>query len=61
MLPAARQYLLPSKRFANLVLDSEADLSTVEKRLYDAIVEKRALAGGAITLGKTRQKEVANT
>ena len=45
VLPAARQYVLPSKRFANLVLDSEADLSTVEKRLYDAIVEKRALAG----------------
>jgi uridine kinase len=45
VLPAARQYLLPSKRFANLVLDSEADLSTVEQNLYDAIVEKRALAG----------------
>jgi uridine kinase len=45
VLPAARQYVLPSKRFANLVLDSGADLSTVEKRLYDAIVEKRALAG----------------
>ena len=45
VLPAARQYVLPSKRFASLVLDSEADLSTVEKRLYDAIVEKRALAG----------------
>src|SRR5580658_4620803 len=45
LLPAARQYALPSKRFANLVLDSAADLSTVEKRVYDAIVEKRALAG----------------
>jgi uridine kinase len=45
VLPAARQYVLPSRRFANLVLDSEADLPTVEKRLYDAIVEKRALAG----------------
>jgi uridine kinase len=44
VLPAARRYLLPSKRFANLVLDSEADLATVEKRLYDAIVEQRALA-----------------
>jgi uridine kinase len=58
VLPAAQQYVLPSKRFANLVLDSEADLSTVEKRLYDAIVEKRALAGSAITGGKTLQKEV---
>ena len=58
VLPAARQYVLPSKRFANLVLDSETDLSTVEKRLYDAIVEKRALAGNAITLKKTLPKEV---
>jgi uridine kinase len=45
VLPAARQYVLPSRQFANLILDSDADLSTVEKRLYDAIVEKRALAG----------------
>jgi uridine kinase len=58
VLPAARQYVLPSKRFANLVLDCEADVSSVEKRLYDAIVEKRALAGSAITRGKTLQKEV---
>jgi hypothetical protein len=46
VLPAARQYLLPRKCFANLVLDSEADLSTVEQNLYDAIVEKHAPAGG---------------
>ena len=45
VLPAARQYLLPSKSFANLVLDSNADLATVEKNLYDAIVENRVLAG----------------
>jgi uridine kinase len=44
VLPAARQYLLPSKRYADLVLESNADLSTVEKNLYDAIVEKRVLA-----------------
>src|SRR6202050_3335701 len=31
VLPAARQYVLPSKRFANLVLDGAADLATVEK------------------------------
>jgi uridine kinase len=41
VLPAARQYLLPSKSYANLVLDSNVDLATVEKNLYDAIVEKR--------------------
>ena len=45
VLPAARQYLLPSKSFANLVLDSNADLATVEKSLYDAIVENRVLTG----------------
>jgi uridine kinase len=44
VLPAARQYVLPSKRFANLVLDSAADLATVEKSLYDTIVEKHAPA-----------------
>jgi uridine kinase len=45
VLPAARQYVLPSKKFANLVLDSNADLATVEKSLYEAITEKRALLG----------------
>jgi uridine kinase len=44
VLPAARRYLLPSKRFASLVLDSSVDIAAVEKGLYDAIVEKRALA-----------------
>jgi uridine kinase len=44
VLPAARQYLLPSKRYADLVLDSKPDLATVEKSLYDAITGKRALA-----------------
>ena len=44
VLPAARKYLLPSKRYADLVLESNSDLSTVEQNLYDAIVEKRVLA-----------------
>jgi uridine kinase len=44
VLPAARQYLIPSKKYADVVLDSNADLATVEKRLYDAIVEKRSHA-----------------
>jgi uridine kinase len=44
VLPAARQYLLPSKSLANLVLDSNANIAIVEKRLYEAITEKRALA-----------------
>ncbi len=45
VLPAAKQYLLPSKRYADLILDSNADIATVEKNLYDTIIEKRALAG----------------
>jgi hypothetical protein len=40
----AQQILLPSKGYADLVLDSDADLATVERNLYDAIVEKRSLA-----------------
>jgi uridine kinase len=46
VLPAARQYLLPSKRCADLVLDAKANLEAVEKCLCDAITGKRALAAG---------------
>lgn len=45
VLPAARQYLLPSKAYADLLVESKSDLPTVEKSVYDAIVERRA--GGA--------------
>jgi uridine kinase len=41
-----RQYLLPSKRYADLVLDAKANLDAVEKCFYDAITGKRALAAG---------------
>ena len=44
VLPAARQYVLPSKRYADLVLDSAGDLATVEKSLYEALVKKHVLA-----------------
>jgi uridine kinase len=44
VLPAARKYLLPSKRYADFALEGNADLSTVEKNLYDIIVQKRVLA-----------------
>jgi len=37
VLPAARQYALPSKRYADLVLDSTADVSAMEKSVFDAI------------------------
>lgn len=45
VLPAGREYVAPSKSFANVVLDSGLDLATVEKSLYDAILAKRAIAG----------------
>jgi uridine kinase len=44
VLPAMREYVLPSKDYADLVLDTNIDLPVVEKNLYDAIVEKRSLA-----------------
>jgi uridine kinase len=44
VLPAARQYLLPSRRYADFVLEGGADLSTVEQNLYEAITEKHPLA-----------------
>jgi uridine kinase len=44
VLPAARQYLPPSKTHANMVLESESDLPTVEKNLYEAILQKQSLA-----------------
>jgi uridine kinase len=42
--PATRQYVLPSKRYADLVLESNADLPALEKSVYDAIEERRAPA-----------------
>ena len=44
VLPATRQYVLPSKCYADLVLDAKAELPAVEKSLYDAIVGCRTLA-----------------
>ncbi len=44
VLPATRQYVLPSKRYADLVLASTADLPTVEKSVYDAIMNRRVFA-----------------
>jgi uridine kinase len=47
VLPAAQQYVLPSKRHADLVVDSNAELPAVEKNVYDAIVKSRVLAAAA--------------
>jgi uridine kinase len=48
VLPAARRYLLPSKRYADLVIDTTPDLSTVEKSIEKtieaAIAQKRTKA-----------------
>ncbi len=45
VLPATRQYVLPSKSYADVVLDATPDLATVERNLYDAIVKKRDRGG----------------
>lgn len=44
VLPAARKYLVPSKRYADVVIDSSKDLPTVEKAVTEAIGQKRAKA-----------------
>jgi uridine kinase len=44
VLPATQQYVLPSKRCADLVIESKAELPAVEKGVYDAIVSRRAFA-----------------
>lgn len=44
VLPAAIRYCLPSKRYADRVIDSTPDLATVEKSIVDAISQKRAKA-----------------
>jgi uridine kinase len=45
VLPAARRYVVPSQHYADLVLESTADASTVEKSVFDAVMENLALAG----------------
>jgi uridine kinase len=44
VLPAQWQYVLPSKRYADLILQSDAELPAVEKSVYDAIVDSHVLA-----------------
>jgi|SRR5271163_695268 len=43
VLPAGRRYAQPSKTHANLVLDSTASAASVEKSVYEAIIERQAL------------------
>lgn len=44
VLPAARQYLPSSKRYANVVIVGASDVSVVEKAVCDAIAQKRSKA-----------------
>jgi uridine kinase len=46
VLPAAKRYCLPSKRYADVVIDSTSGLTTVEKSITEAVGQKRAKAAG---------------
>jgi uridine kinase len=61
VLPATRQYVLPSKRFADFVLDGTSDLATVEKSLYDAIISRRTVAEKVTASGGKRQGRIEKT
>jgi uridine kinase len=47
VLPAAKKYLLPSKRYADVVIDSGADLATVENTIAEAVAQRRTMAATA--------------
>jgi uridine kinase len=44
VVPATRLYVQPSKRFADVVIDTSADLATVERHVEEAIEQRRMLA-----------------
>jgi uridine kinase len=44
VVPATRLYVQPSKRFADVVIDTSTELATVEKRVEAAIEQRRARA-----------------
>jgi uridine kinase len=46
VMPATKRYCVPSKRYADLVIDSTADLAAVEKSITEEIGQKRAKAAG---------------
>lgn len=46
VLPATKRYCMPSKRYADVVIDSTPDLATVEKKIIEAIKQKRVMAAG---------------
>ena len=49
VLPAQRQYVVPSKHHADIILKSDAELPAVERSVYDAIVDSHVLAGPSIS------------
>jgi uridine kinase len=48
VLPAAQRYVLPSKRLADVVIDSSADLATVERELEEIILQRRSRAAANV-------------
>jgi len=44
VLPAARKYLLPARRYADVTIDASQELAKVESAVEEAIAQKRALA-----------------
>ncbi len=51
VMPAARQYALPSRAHADFVLDATEELAAVERKLYEAIVGRRGASAGATGFG----------
>jgi uridine kinase len=47
VMPSMRRYVLPSKRYADVVIDASADLEAVEKAVAHAVQQKLARAAAA--------------
>jgi uridine kinase len=47
VMPATRRYTLPSKRYADVVIDATPELATVEKAIADAVQQKLARVASA--------------
>lgn len=46
VLPAATRYLIPSRKYAQVVIDTSPGLDAVEKSLCDTILQRRTAAAG---------------
>ena len=47
VMPSTRRHVLPSKRYADVVIDARPDLSAVEKTVVDAVQQRLARAASA--------------